>query len=283
MGKSGSSTAGAGGAGYVLGVNPAELERLGFQHQVWSAEAHALWERAGIRRGLSVLDAGAGPGFAATELAQIVGPAGRVCAVDEARYYVEYLQERAALLHLSNLEARVGDVQRLTECGLAPGSFDFAYMRWVLCFVPDPDAVIAGVAAMLRPGGVFAVQDYFNYRALSLAPRSPLLEKVVGAVEASWRDRGGDPDIVARLPRLLRGHGFELREISPMQRAARPHDLLWAWPTTFFRNFVPELEKAGRLTADEARAFHAEWAERSKDPDTFFLAPTVFSVVAVRR
>ncbi len=269
--------------GYILGVNPAELTRLGFQHQLWSAQAHDLWERAGLTRGMRVLDAGCGPGFAATELAQIVGPEGRVLAVDEAPYYVKYLRERSALLHLDNLESRVGDVQKLAGAGIDAGAFDFAYMRWVLCFVPDPEAVVAGIARALRPGGAFALQDYFNYRALTLAPRSERLARVVDAIEASWRARGGDPDIVARVPALFRKHGLELEAIQPLQRIARPTDSLWHWPTTFFRNFLPELERNGFLSAGERSAFENEWAERSKDADSFFFTPTVFSVVGVKR
>lgn len=273
----------ASAAEYVLGVNAAELERLGFQHQLWSSYAHELWERAGLTRGMTVLDAGAGPGFAATELAQLVGPEGLVKAVDEAPMYVEYLRERAVILGLKNLHCQLGDVQRLGETDIAPGSIDFAYMRWVLCFVPDPDAAIAGVARMLRPGGVFALQDYFNYRMLALAPRSALLEKVVAAVESLWRKRGGDPDIVGRLPQLFRRHGLELREVTPAQRVARPHEQLWHWPTTFFRNFLPELVKHGELSAEDRQKFEAEWAERTADPDAVFVAPTVFSVVGVKR
>jgi len=281
--SSGGDAGGRSSGGYVLGVNPAELERLGFQHQLWSAEAHELWERSGLTRGMTVLDAGAGPGFATMELAQMVGPEGRVCAVDEAGYYLDHLKMRADALHLDNVETRVGDVQRLGETGLDAASFDFAYMRWTLCFVPDPDAVIAGLARLLKPGGRLAIQDYFNYRAFSLAPRSQLLEKVIGAVEASWRMRGGDPDIVARLPALCRAHGLEVRELGAVQRVARHGDVLWHWPTTFFRNFLPELEKAGLLSSADVAAFRSEWEARSNDPDSFFVAPTVFNVSAVKR
>src|SRR5262247_3920166 len=47
---------------YVLGTDDGELQRLGFQLRVWSAPAFALWERAGVHVGASVLDVGCGPG-----------------------------------------------------------------------------------------------------------------------------------------------------------------------------------------------------------------------------
>ena len=41
---------------YILGTDPEELQRLGFQHRVWSKDAFALWERAGIGQGQRILD-----------------------------------------------------------------------------------------------------------------------------------------------------------------------------------------------------------------------------------
>ncbi|HXU78754.1 MAG TPA: class I SAM-dependent methyltransferase, partial [Methylomirabilota bacterium] len=66
---------------YVLGTDGAELERLGLQHQLWLAQAASIWERAGFRRGHRILDVGCGPGFAALDLAERVGPRGRIVAV----------------------------------------------------------------------------------------------------------------------------------------------------------------------------------------------------------
>ena len=38
---------------YVLGTDEAERVRLGLQHRLWSAQAFACWERAGIKPGLT--------------------------------------------------------------------------------------------------------------------------------------------------------------------------------------------------------------------------------------
>src|ERR1051325_2260083 len=63
---------------YVLGTNEEELARLGLQHRIWRPVALACWQKAGITIGSRVLDLGAGPGYAATDLAEIVGPNGKV-------------------------------------------------------------------------------------------------------------------------------------------------------------------------------------------------------------
>jgi SAM-dependent methyltransferase len=269
----------AGAREYVLGTSDDEVVRLGFQHRAWAAQAFAAWERAGFARGQTLLDAGCGPGYATVDLAHLVGPSGRVIAVDESRKYIDLLTARLSDHERAIVEPRVGDVQRLE---LVPSSIDGAYARWVLCFVPDPEAVIAAVARALTPGGTLAVQDYFNFRALSLAPRSVAMERVVAAVEASWRARGGDPDIAGRLPALLERRGLRVRSITPHLRVARPGSALWSWPDLFFRSFVPALVGMGHLTREEQAAFEADWAARSADPSAFYCTPPVFDIVATK-
>lgn len=266
---------------YVLGVNPAELQRLGLQHQLWSEQAHALWERAGIRQGQTVLDIGCGPGFAACDLAQLVGPSGRVIGVDEAPMFIEHLREQAPRRGLANIETHRSDAQAIT-C-VAPGSCDAAYARWVICFVRDPDAVIAGAARALKPGGALMLSDYFNYESMTLGPRSSIFTRIVSAVAKSWRDRGGDPDVMARIPAMLEQHGLELRDIRVHVRVARPGQTLWAWPDSFFRNFVPELCRTGYLSEAERDEFLREWAQRCANPHAFAQTPPVYDVVAIKK
>jgi SAM-dependent methyltransferase len=267
---------------YVLGTHDDELLRLGFQHRVWSAATFALWERAGLGAGQAVLDLGCGPGFAALDLARWVGPTGRVLAVDVSRRFLSHLQAQHQAQALVNIDVFEGDVQELAALSLPAAGLDAAYARWVFCFLPRPEAVIAGVAQALRPGGVFAIQDYFNYVAGGLAPQSEIVTRAFRATDASWRSRGGDPDIAGRLPALLAAAGFTVREIRPCLRAARPGSTLWEWPTTFFRNYLPVLVAQGFLSPAEQAEFEQEWRIRSEDPHTFFCTPPVYEIIAER-
>src|SRR5262249_35373561 len=169
------------------------------------------WRRAGTRPGATVLDIGCGPGHATIDLAEIVGGKGRVIAVDESPLFLKHLNDRLQGQHLRNVERVLGDAQHLDSLLPAQAAtVDIAYCRWVLCFVPEPDALVRGVARLLKPGGRFAVQDYFNSESMSRAPRREPFSRVIRAVGKSFRDRGGDPDIVARLPAMFRKHGLDL-------------------------------------------------------------------------
>lgn len=267
---------------YVLGTDEVESIRLGIQHRLWSAAAAAIWERAGIGVGSRVLDVGCGPGHAAGDLAQLVGPEGRVLGVDGSPAYVAQFADRMARLGHTHAEARRGDVHDMTEIvGSEAGSFDAAYLRWVCSFSLDPARLIEQVRACLKPAGRIAIQDYFGWRHMTLAPRRPAFSRGIEATYAHWRAHG-DNDVMGDMPRLLRRGGFKLREFTVIQRLARPHEPLWAWPDSFWPSIIPRVVASGHLSPGEGEAFFAAWREASADPDSFMVLPAVYEAVAVR-
>lgn len=266
-------------AEYILGTDEQELLRLGLQHRLWSAAAHEAWERAALQPGMSVLDIGCGPGHATMDMAEIVGPTGRVVGIDESPNFLKHLHDQANARRIHHVERILADAQTLESIDLPPASIDFAYARWVLCFVKDPEAIIRGVARLLKPGGRFVVQDYFHYESMTIAPKNPVFTRVIDAVAASWRSRGGDPDIMGRLPAMLLANGFQLDDLRVNRRVARPDHTLWHWPDSFWQNFVPRLVEMGNITEEDAADFHAAWATASTDPAAFMLLPPVFDVI----
>ncbi|MBI4718304.1 MAG: methyltransferase domain-containing protein [Planctomycetes bacterium] len=264
---------------YVLGTHEAELVRLGLQHRLWSAQAFAIWERAGFGPGHTLFDVGCGPGYATFDLASLVGPQGRVIAFDESTRFVEHIRQRQRAYGVAHIDVRQGDVQQLD---LEANSVDGAYCRWVLCYVPQPQRVIEQVAKALRPGACFAIQDYVNYGALLLAPPSAAMERVATAVLESVHRRGGDLSVAARLPAMMVDCGLELREVRPQVRVARPDSPLWQWPATFFRNYVPTLVEMQLLSTEEAEAFRMDWTERTRNPGAFFLTPPMCDIIAAK-
>jgi len=264
---------------YALGANAAEIVRLGVQHRIWSSAAFALWEKANIRAGQTVLDIGCGPGYTSADLAGLVTASGRVVAVDQSVLFIEHLNRRQALLGETTIDARVGDVQKLA---LDKGSFDAAYQRWVLCFVSDPEAVVRGVAHALKPGGVFAIQDYLHYEGILLSPPSEPFRRFVTIVAEAWRGQGGDTEIGSRLPTLLAKHGLTPTHIAPLHRVARPGSQLWTWPTIFIEIYGPRLVEEGRLSRGDLEALNADWKAHTADPNAFFVSPPMVDILAVK-
>ena len=265
---------------YALGTNVAEIVRLGVQHKLWAASAFAIWERAGFRAGQTILDIGCGPGYTSFDLAGVVTSSGRVVAIDESELFIEHLKRRQHDVSDTTIDARVGDVQQLE---LEQESVDGAYQRWVLCFVRDPEAVVRGVAHVLRRGGAFAIQDYVHYEGLLLAPESGPFQRFIRVVAEAWRDHGGDTEIGMHLPAMLERHGLTPVEISPVHRIARPGSQLWTWPTIFIETYGPKLVAEGRLTPQEHAALVDDWKRHAADPNAFFVSPPMVDIIAVKR
>ncbi len=268
---------------YVLGTKDDELARLGLQHRLWAAYAHDAWLRAGVEPDTHCLDIGCGPGFGLFDMAQLVGVGGSVIGVDESPGFVEHVNEQAKARNLPQAQALQGDVHDLCELGIARGSIDVAFTRWLLCFVSDPGRVIAQAAELLKPGGRLIIQDYFNYETLTLAPKRASMDRVVQAVSQAWKVRGGNVNIMGDAPRLLADAGLELADIRVIQRLAHPGKPMWNWPTTFFTNFIPVLVEMKLLTQAEGDAFWKDWHEATNDPHSFLVLPPVFETIAVKR
>jgi SAM-dependent methyltransferase len=268
---------------YVLGTGDDELARLAQQNRLWSDTVVTAWLRAGVVPGMRALDVGCGPGFAAFDLAQLVGAGGAVLGVDESANFVAHANAQAEVRGLPWLRARRGDVQQLDDALAGEAPFDFAYARWVLCFVRDPHAVLQGIARALRPGGRIVIHDYFNYGSMTTGPRRESHDRAVAATMRSWREQGGDPDVMARVPPLLAELGFEVELLQAHTRVARGGDSMFTWSETWWRTFAPKLVQKGLLTAADCERLLADLAAIRASGTEFVQCPTVYELIARKR
>lgn len=264
---------------YVLGTHDEEIERLGLQHRVWRPRMLDAWRRAGLTVGQTVLDVGAGPGYASADLAEIVGPAGRVVAAERSRRFIEALNARAKRHGLANIEVIEADVVERT---LGDAFADMVWCRWLLSFALDPARVVARIAASLKPGGVAVFHEYLDYGAWRLIPPSEAFERFVDQVMESWRAAGGEPDVGVRLPGDLVHAGLEVVAVRPLIEVVRPSDFTWQWPASFVEVNLTRLVDLGRVTSDDAAAVRLAFAEASRLTETWMVTPCVLEVIARR-
>lgn len=264
---------------YIIGANNQEIERLGLQHTVWREDALSAFRRAGIKPGMTVIDIGSGPGYAAFDLARLVGRTGRVIAVDQSRLFLEALEQGAHHRNIGNIEVVESDLADLDWDGF---DCDVAWSRWCLSFVPDPASVMAGIDRALRPGGIFLAQEYADYDSLQMIPDSPAFLKFVKAVERSWRHFDGDPNVGRRFPEFFRDLGWRLHEARPIVHAARPGEAFWDWPVSWFEQAPARMVELGFLTPEEAREFEAFVEKRKADPASMMITPMVLEAIACK-
>ena len=234
---------------YVLGTHDEEVERLGLQHRVWRPRMLDAFERAGIGAGAFVIDVGAGPGFATTDLAELVGPTGRVLALERSRRFLDVLEDRARRLGLANVEACEQDV---AQAGFGEGVADATWCRWLLSFVSDPRRTVAHIAAALKPGGIAVFHEYADYGAWQMLPPNAEVDRFRDLVVRSWREAGGEPDVGLHLPGWAEAEGLEIVETCSLIEIARRSDLIWQWPAAFMATNAARLHELGYVDAAEA-------------------------------
>jgi len=105
-----------------------------------------------VREGMTVLEPGPGMGFFTLELARLVGPTGRVLAVDIQPRMLASLKRRAALAGLLNrIDIRLVSPDTLGLADLA-GSIDFTPALAVVHELPSAERFFREVARASKPG-----------------------------------------------------------------------------------------------------------------------------------
>lgn len=262
---------------YVLGTHDQELDRLGLQHRVWRPAVLDCWQRAGLGAGARVLDVGAGPGFATLDLAEVVGPTGAVVAVERSARFIAALREACAARGARQVAVHELD---LMEDALPARDLDAAWCRWVACFVPSPETLVAKIAGALRPGGRAMFHEYADYATWRHLPERPRLREFVQQVRASWRATGGEPDIARALPALLPRHGLKVVSARPLVFCTRPGDAIWEWPASFININLERLREIGRVDAAWVAEVRRELADAEARPESLLITPLVLELIA---
>lgn len=106
-----------------------------------------------ISEGMVVLEPGSAMGYFTLEMARLVGPAGRVIAVDTQSRELEILMRRARRAGLADrIETRVATATRLNLGGL-DCKVDFAFVFAMAHEVDEPDGFFREIYQTIKPGG----------------------------------------------------------------------------------------------------------------------------------
>jgi len=264
---------------YVLATGDDEIARLGLQHRVWRDHAIQGWRRAGFAADHTLVDVGCGPGYATLDLADVVGPNGRVIALDKSKRFLDVLGAAARQRGLTNIARHEVDLGAAT---LPNTQADGAWCRWILAFVERPRTLLAELAGSLRPQCTLVIHEYFDYGAWRALPGCPEVDEFVGAVIRSWRSAGGEPDVGLSLPQWLVELGFRV-SIRPIVDIVPPAHPMWTWMRAFIETGRRRLTESGHLAPGRADAIWSALTAVERIPSSLMVTPGVIEIVAVRR
>ena len=157
--------------------------------------------------GLTVLDAGCGPGSITAGLAEIVAP-GDVVGMDIEPRQLAAAQRLAAERGIGNVRFEQGSVYALP---FPDATFDVAVAHFVIEHVSEPLRALRELRRVLRPGGVVAIKDPY-YPAFTFRPETAELRRFMELSELVRRHNGASDRYAADLRAYLRDAGFARTE-----------------------------------------------------------------------
>lgn len=111
----------------------------------------------GVKPGMTVCDMGCGNGFYSVQLAKLVGPEGKIYAVDIQPKMLEFLRERAAKAKVKNIVPVQGE---LWDPKLPEGEIDLILLVDVYHEFSHPEHMLAAMRAALAPDGKAVLVEY---------------------------------------------------------------------------------------------------------------------------
>jgi ubiquinone/menaquinone biosynthesis C-methylase UbiE len=217
-----------------------DLPALGF----WNRFGQATIDRLRLGTGATVLDVCCGAGASALPAARLVGPTGRVLAVDLADNLLELGRAKATTEALENIEFRHADMLAL---GLDASSFDAVVCVFGIFFVPEIAAAVRELWRLVRRTGQLAVT---TWGPRIFEPAVSYFWEAVGEQRAElvqsyqpW-DRITD---VATLRGVLQSGGVDYLDIEPaagLHQLSAPDDWWSIVLGTGYRNTVDQLGPA---------------------------------------
>ena len=236
-----------------------------------------LLDAAGVATGMSILDAGCGPGYVSAAAAERGAvPIG-----------IDFSGEMVAIARrmFPQIEFREGDAQRLA---FADGTFDRVVANFALLHLTNPERACAEACRVLKPGG------WFGFTTWARVEENPFVKIVDDAIQAhadlNVALPPGPPYYLYESPEEFRD-ALERAGFEGASMSFKVHRIEWKVPTARFI-FEAELNAgvrtAGLLARQTPAALEAIQAAIEKAVQPYahgigFAIPKAAYVVAARK
>jgi ubiquinone/menaquinone biosynthesis C-methylase UbiE len=132
------------------------LMSLGFKLRDFFWPRRGILKEVGIKPGFQILDYGCGSGSYVTAVAEMVGRAGKIYALDAHPLAIKMINSMVSRKHLTNVETILSDCRT----GLPDNSVDAVLLYDTLHDLSDPACVLDELYRVLKPDGILSVSDH---------------------------------------------------------------------------------------------------------------------------
>jgi ubiquinone/menaquinone biosynthesis C-methylase UbiE len=136
-----------------------------YGQRFWVEAPHPVISRDRLREVLApepgerILEIGPGTGYYTLDIAEWIGPDGRVEIFDLQQEFLDHVGRRAAERGIGNVVPTQGDA---TALPYEDASIDAVVLTAVLGEIPDPPAALREIRRVLKPGGRLVVGELFG-------------------------------------------------------------------------------------------------------------------------
>jgi predicted methyltransferase len=163
------------------------------------AKRHEIAKALRLKRGMAVADVGAGTGLFTRLFAELVGPEGKVYAVDISKEFLDYIAAQAKAKGQAQVVTVLGTQD---STNLPAGSVDLVFLCDVYHHLEDHEKVLSSIHQALRPGGSLVLVEFDRAEGKS----SDFVLKHIRAGQAEFRSEvesaGFEPVATPHAPKL---------------------------------------------------------------------------------
>ncbi len=238
-----------------------ELERIRCLEAMADPITISRLERIGVAPGWTCLEVAAGGGSIAAWLGQRVGSAGKVVATDVNTRFLDHLEPPVEVRTLNLL---VDDI--------VPESFDLVHGRAILMHLPEPQSVLAKMAAAVKPGGWLLIEegDFDGFGAIE--PRNPETTAWTQRVQEVFQKHTDAGIIDAFFGRRVRGLVENLGFVSVTSEGVT-QIVRGGEPGARFQELSSAVTHAAGATSNEEHALNSRFMN---DPSFLFKGPAMY-------